>query len=307
VTSEERGLADRTTLAIFLLVTALGGIGPVFVRITFRELDPMWAGASRFFVASLILGSVALIRRIPFPRGSALFGTVLFGVMGLGISTTLIYRGLVDTPAGVSQVILSLVPLITFLLAIVHGLERFAWNGLVGALIATVGVGVVFNDQMGADVPVIGMLSILAAAVSIGETTVIIKRFPGAHPISTNAIALLVGAGIFLGASVLFGEERNLPQSPQIWLTWIYLVLVGTIAVITLFLVVVRRMTASASSYQFLLMPLVTVAVSAVVVGDRPTPAFLVGGLIVLAGVYVGIVRGRGQPAHEELPSPIVE
>ena len=54
-------------------------------------------------------------------------------------------------------------------------------------------------------------------------------------------------------------------------------------------------------------MPLVTVVVSAVVSGDQPTPAFLVGGLIVLAGVYVGIVRGRGQPAHEELRSPIVE
>jgi drug/metabolite transporter (DMT)-like permease len=307
VTPDEPGLADRTTLGLFLLVIVLGGISPVFVRITFRELDPMWAGASRFFVASLILGSVAVVRRLPLPRGRALLGAVLFGIMGLGVSTVLIYRGLVDTPAGVSQVILSLVPLITFLLAIVHRLERFAWNGLIGALIATVGVGVVFNDQMGANVPVAGMLSILAAAVAIGETTVIVKRFPGAHPISTNAVALMVGAAIFFTASVLFGEDRNLPQSTEIWLTWIYLVFVGTIAVITLFLVVINRMSASASSYQFLLMPLVTVVVSAVVSGERPTPAFLVGGLIVLAGVYVGIVRGRGQPAHEELPSPIPE
>lgn len=306
MTSEQRGLADRTTLALFLLVVVLGGISPVFVKVTFREFEPMWAGATRFFAAALILGAVAIVRGIPFPRGRPLLGAVLFGVMGLGVSTTLIYRGLVDVPAGVSQVILSLVPLATLLLAVAHGLERFRMIGLVGALIATVGVAVVFNDQLDSKVPVIGMLSILAAAFAIAETTVIIKRFPGAHPISTNAVALLVGAAIFGVASLLFGETQRLPTSPEIWLTWVYLVLFGTIAVITLFLVVISRMTASASSYQFLLMPLVTVAMSAVIAGERPTLAFLVGGLIVLAGVYVGIVRGRDGP-RAELAPPIVE
>lgn len=306
MTGDQRGLADRTTLAVFLLVVVFGGISPVFVRVTFREFEPMWAGATRFFAAALILAAVAGLRRIPFPRGRPLLGTLLFGVMGLGVSTILIYRGLVDTPAGVSQVILSLVPLITLLLAVVHGLERFAWTGLVGALIATVGVAVVFNDQLSANVPVGGMLSILGAAVAIGETTVIIKRFPGAHPVSTNAIALLVGAVIFGVASFLFGETQRLPTSPEIWATWVYLVLFGTIAVITLFLVVINRMTASASSYQFLLMPLVTVAVSAVVSGERPTPAFLLGGLIVLLGVYVGIIRKRNDP-KPRLEMPVVE
>lgn len=306
MSSDQRGLADRTTLGLFLLVIVLGGISPVFVRVTFREFEPMWAGATRFFAAALIMTAVAVVRGIPFPRGRPLFGAVLFGVMGLGVSTTLIYLGLVDTPAGVSQVILSLVPLITFLLAIVHGLERFAWSGLIGALIATVGVGVVFNDQMGANVPVMGMLAILGAAVAIGETTVIVKRFPGAHPVSTNAVALLVGSAIFVVASILFGETQRLPTSPEIWATWIYLVFVGTIAVITLFLVVINRMTASASSYQFLLMPLVTVAASAVITGEQPTPAFVLGGLIVVGGVYVGIVRGRGAP-KTELATPVVE
>jgi drug/metabolite transporter (DMT)-like permease len=306
VTSDHRGLADRTTLGLFLLVVVLGGISPVFVRVTFREFEPMWAGATRFFAAALVLATVAILRGIPFPRGRPLMGAVLFGVMGLGVSTTLIYRGLVDVPAGVSQVILSLVPLATLLLAVAHRLERFSMSGLVGALIATVGVGVVFNDQLGANVPVIGMLSILAAAFAIAETTVIIKRFPGAHPVSTNAVALLVGSAIFAVASVLFGETQRFPTSPEIWLTWLYLVFVGTIAVITLFLVVINRMTASASSYQFLLMPLVTVAVSAVVSTERPTLAFLVGGLIVLAGVYVGIVRRRPEPGSEVTP-PIVE
>jgi len=305
VPPDQRGLADRTTLGLFLLVVLLGGISPAFVRITFREFEPMWAGATRFFTAALLMAAVAVVRGIPFPRGRPLLGAVLFGVMGLGVSTVLIYLGLVDTPAGVSQVILSLVPLITLLLAVVHRLERFSVNGIVGALIATVGVAVVFNDQMGASVPARGMLAILAAAIAIGETTVIIKRFPGAHPVSTNAVALLVGSGIFAVFSFLLGETQRLPASPDVWATWFYLVFVGTIAVITLFLVVINRMTASASSYQFLLMPLVTVAVAAVVSGEQPTLAFLLGGLVVLGGVYVGIIRGRGAPPSDLAPEAV--
>ena len=85
MSSDQRGLADRTTLGLFLLVIVLGGISPVFVRVTFREFEPMWAGATRFFAAALILTAVAVVRRIPFPRGRPLFGSVLFGVMGLGV------------------------------------------------------------------------------------------------------------------------------------------------------------------------------------------------------------------------------
>ena len=65
------------------------------------------------------------VRGIERPRGRALVGTVLFGALGMGLSTVLIYRGLVDTPAGVAQVILALVPLETLLFAVALS----AWSG----------------------------------------------------------------------------------------------------------------------------------------------------------------------------------
>jgi drug/metabolite transporter (DMT)-like permease len=60
-----------------------------------------------------------------------------------------------------------------------------------------------------------------------------------------------------------------------------------------LFLFVIERWTASATSYVLLLMPLVTLAAAAVLLGEEVTPLALVGGLLVLLGVYVGTFSGQ--------------
>ena len=299
--------SEQTTLLLFLFLVGLGGIGPVLVRVTLREMSPMWAGFVRFTVGAAILAAFVLVRRLSLPRGRALVGAALFGALGVGLSTALIYRGLVDTPAGVSQVILSLVPLVTFVFAVGHGLEPFRWNALIGALIAVVGVGLVFNDQLGSNVPVMGLVSILAASVTIAETTVILKWFPRGHPLAFNAVALPLAAAIFLVASLLFGEPHSLPRSPEVWLSFSWLIIVGTIGVMTLFVVIIKRLSASVASYQFLLMPLVTVAASSVITGERVSPAFVVGAAIVLLGVYVGILRGAREPAPQVVPVAPIE
>jgi drug/metabolite transporter (DMT)-like permease len=300
-----RDRAERTTLLAFLLAVGLGGLSPVFVRATLRELPPMWGGTVRFSTAAAILILVVLVRGIPRPRGRELLGTLLFGALGLGLSTALIYRGLVDTPAGVSQVILALVPLETLLLAVAVRLERFRLEGLIGALIAVVGVAIVFSDQLSANVPLLGLLCILAAGVAIAGTTVVLKWFPAAHPISSAATALPVGALVFILASITFGESHPLPSSPAVWLALGWLVTVGTIGVMTLFLFVINRLSASAASYQFLLLPLVTVAASAVATGEQVSPAFGAGAAVVLLGVYVGIVRTARSMKTPVIPAPI--
>jgi drug/metabolite transporter (DMT)-like permease len=249
------GNADRTTLLLFLVVVGFGGLSPVLVRVMLRELPPMWAGFMRFTVAAVLLGAIVVVRRLPLPRGRELLGAALFGSLGVGLSTALIYRGLVDTPAGVGQVILALVPLVTLLFAVGHGLESFRWNPLIGALIAVVGVAVVFNDQLSSNVPVLGLVSILAASVSIAETTVILKWFPRGNPLAFNAVALPLAGTMFLIASLVFGEPHPLPRSPEVWLVFTWLIVVGTIGLMTLFVVIIKRHTATVASYHFLLMP----------------------------------------------------
>jgi drug/metabolite transporter (DMT)-like permease len=281
--------SDPGTVAAFTAIVLFGGFNALAVRVSDQELAPLWGAAVRFGLASLVLFSIMVVRRVPLPHGSALTGSVLYGLLGFAGAFGLIYWGLVDVPAGLGQTILALVPLLTFLFAVAQKLERFRWQSLGGAVVAALGIAVVFGDRVGGGhVPALSLLAILAAAACMAESNVVVKRFPKCHPVANNAIAMGVGAGTLLFVSFLLGEPRAVPAAISSWLAIAYLVLLGSVAVFSLFLFVISRWPASATSYVMLLMPIVAVAASAMIAREPVTAAFLAGGALVLAGVYLG-------------------
>ena len=279
---------DRSTLLAFIAIVVLGGVNGVAVRFSNHELAPFWGAAIRFALASALLFGVVAIRCVPIPRGAALTGSVLYGLLGFAGAFGFIYWGLVRTPAGLGQIILALVPLLTFLLAVAERLEGFRWQSLIGALVAIAGIAVVFGDRVGVAVPLVSMLAIVAAAACMAQSNVVVKRYPKCHPIANNAIAMGVGGGILLLLSLIAGERHALPVEGQTVAAIGYLSLVGSVGVFSLFLYVIARWSASATSYVMLLMPLVTVAVAAALANEAVTPAYVIGGALVLGGVYLG-------------------
>ena len=97
-----------------------------------------------------------------------------------------------------------------------------------------------------------------------------------------------------LALTAIFDEAYALPSSASTWAAQTYLVVAGSVGVFWLYVFVLRGWTASAASYQLVLIPLVTVAVSAWLQDEPITPAFAVGSFVVLIGVYIGALRRRG-------------
>jgi drug/metabolite transporter (DMT)-like permease len=92
----------------------------------------------------------------------------------------------------------------------------------------------------------------------------------------------------------------------ETWLALAYLVVFGSVVVFILVLYVLERWTASATSYTFLLTPLVAIVLGALLLDEQVRPTFLLGGVLVLAGVYVGAFykpRGRAAVALPAAPS----
>jgi drug/metabolite transporter (DMT)-like permease len=111
---------------------------------------------------------------------------------------------------------------------------------------------------------------------------------------------MLVGALILVPLSLLLGERWILPTQQETWLAMLYLVLAGSLAVFWLFVFVLRRWTASAVSFEFLLIPLATIPFSALLTGEVITPLMLLGGAIILAGVYFGALAPDPDAAPAE-------
>ena len=172
------------------------------MRFSNAELPPYWGAAIRFLPAGVLFFAAMAVSRIPIPRGASLRGAAIYGALNFGAGYAFGYYGLVDTPAGTAAVILATVPLFTLGLVALHGQERFRVRGLVGGLIALTGIGLVFREQLSANVPILSLLAMLANALVAAEAGVIAKGMPRMHPIATNAVGMLVGGVLLLVLSL---------------------------------------------------------------------------------------------------------
>ena len=279
---------DQVTLAAFLLVTLFAGGASVAIRFTYAELPPFFSGAARFICGGLFFLIWALIARIPLPRGKAFLGAILFGALGMGLAFTLIYWGLVKTPASLYQTLLALVPLLTLFFAFFHRLELFRPRGLLGALLTVAGIAVAVGGSQVAGLSLPRILAIIGGAAGIAESQIIAKLMPRVHPVATNAVAMPVGALILGLASFLAGEKPVMPTTAATWIAFAYIVVFVTIIAFQLNLFVLGRWPASRASYSFVLIPLVTILLASWLAKEHITWGFLLGGTLVVFGVWVG-------------------
>lgn len=256
----------------------------------------------RFGAAGLLTLLLVAATRRPLPRGSSLWRSALYGVVGIAASYAFAYTALRDVPAGTAMVLIALTPLFTFGLAIAHRQERFHVQGLIGALIAVVGISIVFIDQLSADIPLFSLLLVLFAALAIAESAVIVKWIPRSDPFGTNAVAMLTGTLLLFVLSLVAGEPLEAPSQVATWVAVVYLVVLGSVAMFALFIFTLQRWTASAVSYVTLLMPLVTVSLAVVLTSEQITPSFVLGSSVVLGGVYIGAFL-KSRPARSSASS----
>ena len=282
---------DRLTLAAFGAAVLIGGSNFVAVKFSNAELAPMYGAAVRFTAAATVFLLLGWALSLPLPRGRALLGSAVYGALNFGVAYGLLYFALLEISIGMSAVIMATVPLFTLILAVLHGQERFTARGIVGGVLAVAGIGVLSLNSLEADVPLLYVLAAVLAAVAVAESTVLVKGFPRAHPVTTNGVGMVAGALLLWIASVVAAESWIVPEQARTWAALGWLVVAGSVGLFYLALFVIGRWTASASAYVLTLMPVVAVALGALLADEPITPEVVGGAALVLLAVYVGALR----------------
>jgi drug/metabolite transporter (DMT)-like permease len=153
--------------------------------------------------------------------------------------------------------------------------------------------------------PLDALLAMLAAAATIGQSIILGKRIAADHPAVTNAVGMLTGAALLLTLSALVGEAWVLPRRPEVVWAVVYLVTAGSVGLFVLVLLVVRRWTASATAYMFVLFPIATMALGAALGDEQVTPEAVTGAVLVMLGAWFGALS-PGARAGAVVPSPPV-
>lgn len=297
---------------LFATAVTLGGTNFLAVRLSNRELDPFWGAGLRFSMAAAIFIVIALALRLPWPRGRQLFLSVVNGVLGIFLFYALAYWALVRVTAGTATVVLALVPLVTLLLASAQRFERVKGRAVAGSLLAVAGITWMAVGPGQVTLAPIPLLALLAATVCVGESVIVSKMISANHPAVINAVSLTVGAMTLLGMSAVTGEQWALPRQPEVMWSLAYLVTLGSVGLFALILLVVRRWTASATSYMFVLFPIVTLLLGAWLVDEPMTAQGALGALVVMAGVWFGALSPDAARRTEtgrqmDKPTPVLD
>ena len=289
---------DRTTLAAFAAVVLAGGSNMVAVRVSDSGLAPFWGATLRFAIAAGVVLVILRARRLPLPRGRAFAFAAAYGFLTFGLSFALFYWGVVRVPAGMAGVVMASTPLLSFLLAVGHRLEPFRWRGLAGAVLAIAGILTIFAGQRGSGAPIASILAILGSAACAAESGIVLKRAPQTDPVAMNAAAMLVGMPILFALSLVAHERLPAPAHASTWAALLFMGLIGTPVLFVLFVFVLDRWTVSATSYQFVLVPVVAIALAWALIHEPLTMALALGSPLVLAGVWVGALAPDRAPVR---------
>lgn len=290
---------STTVLASFAGIALIGGTNFIAVKFSNEQLDPLAGAAIRFSAGALFLLIISGLFRYPFPVGPARRVAAIYGLLGFGVSYALLYYAIDGLGAGLTSVFVASVPLSTLLLAVLHGQERLTGRGIVGGLLAIGGIGILSVHSLQADLGLAYLVAAVVAVLAIGESNVIVKSVRLPHLMSANALAMFVGAIFLVLAAVVFGAEWAMPTGTKIWGSLLWLVVIGSAGLFWLYLYVIERWTASATSYALTLMPVVAIALGTLVADEELTAELVIGSACVLVAVYVGALapqRVRPQP-----------
>ena len=269
--------------------TAFGAMA-IFARYAYRDgADTTTLLALRFSIAGAILVAACLAMRVRWPRGRDFATLVGLGAVGYAGQAASFFTALTLAPAGLVALLLYLNPAIVALLAAWRGHETLAPRAIAAVATALAGtaltVGPAVWGASGAVHPLgvaLGVLSALIYAVYIVVSTGVAKRV---DPLAMSTVVIASAGVLFTALALLRGPVR--PATAAGWTAVAAIAIVSTVAAITWFFAGLKRIGPTRASTLSTVEPVVTVALAAIVLGERIAAVQLAGGALILAAVVM--------------------
>lgn len=284
---------DLLTFAGVCLIWALNLI---VSRVLFTSfgIAPIFYASIRFALVALLLA--ALLRPLPRPVLPVLGIGILIGALHFG----LMFIALSTAPAAGVSIVLQLSIPITAVLSMVILSEKIEGRRGFGIALAFIGVIIVMWQ------PDVGTLSLglvfaflSAAAISLGS--VLIKRYGPIHPLRLQA---WVGLASFLPLAVYSAVAEQdqvgtaLAAGWPFWAGLAFSVLVVTLLAHTLYFGLLQRYPASLIAPLGLMMPLMTISMGVLLLGEPFDLRMAFGGVLALGGLLLILYRAPPQLAN---------
>ncbi len=278
-----------------LFAVIVWGASFIATKVALRDISPIAIVWLRFAMGVVILGVAVVVRKqfaLLDRREWCYFA--LLGFLGITFHQWLQSNGLQTSEAGTTAWIVSTTPVFMALLGWFVLKERLGWTKTVGILLAFAGVLLVVSKGDFASVSVgrfgaPGDVLILISAVNWAVFSVLSRRGLKSHPASLMMFYVMALGWVF--TSLLFFAKSSPGEIGQLTFNgWLGIAFLGIFCSGLAYIAwydALQALSAAQTGVFLYIEPLVAVVVAFFILDEAVTTASLIGGGIIILGVWL--------------------
>ena len=291
-----RGGQSRIAV-VYLALAVIWGASFLFLKIALTATYPLLLVVLRLALAAGTLAVVMAATRRAWPRDRALWGhQAVVAVLLCVVPFLVVAWGAQYVGTGLAGIVTAATPMTTVLFtALLLPTEKLSRAGTVGLVLGGIGVVVIVaGDGLTGSLP--GMLACLAGPVCYGAGYAYQRRFvssrglDGVTEAAMQMVISLVVVGVLMPVllSTPLADGGHGPVTPAVVLCLVALGVLGTGLGFVGNALVLQAWGAQRAASVTYLMPVVSVGLGVVLLGERLQWVAVVGAVVVVIGVLVG-------------------
>jgi drug/metabolite transporter (DMT)-like permease len=301
---------ERIGVLLCLVAAGSFALQPVLVKLAFDGgAGVASVGAIRFALAAVALALLAR-KAIAVASVRTLLAPFLLGLTVYGLETGLFFASLERIDVSLASLLMCSYPALVVAGAVLLRRERASRRRAVALVVALIGVALVLAGGVGGAVDPVGIGLALGAAIAYAAYVLVSDRLLGTTEPLVLATMLCAGAGTAFALGGAATGSLEVPR-PSTLLVVGAIALVATVLPIAAFLGGVHRIGPSRATILGTVEPPLTIALSALVFGERLGLVQLLGATLVVSAIVILQLRRRPklrpvpQPAPRPTPEPI--
>ena len=284
---------NKTVVGILSGLGAASIWGGMYVvsKVVLDVIPPFALVSLRLILGALTLALVLLIRGFPPISRRQALEVLGVGLVGYGISLSLQFLGTKLSTAANGSLVTSATPAFVLVFASLVLKEKITWLRLAALLLATLGVIAVIDPRSAQLNPglFLGNLALIGAAVTWALYSVLVRKTTrDVNVLLFSLIAFLGGLPVSVPAGAWELQTMGVGElSLGIVGGVLFLGIISTALAMVLWNTAFAFVDASLASLTFFAQPVVGTLLGWLFLGERITPLFLLGGLLIGLGLVV--------------------
>jgi drug/metabolite transporter (DMT)-like permease len=257
--------------------------------------DPFTALAFRFFFVALgFLIFVVLTKQKILTNSKNFFQSIFSGILFHGFYLGgVFYSVSIGMPTGIAALIVTLQPILTNALAGKFLGEEVSFRQWIGVMLGFFGAALVLGFDIGASLPIIGVVASFIALLAITTSTLWQKKIGNSLPLSVSNMYQAVGGCLFHIIIIIIFTEPYINFTSTFLIAMSHQIFLVSFGAFTILMFLIKNNSASKTVSIFFLIPPTTAVMAWLFLNEVLTNLDLVGFVVATLGVYIATRKNK--------------